>query len=257
MWSLSVGFRKALAGNPEVLKKAQFPFIGTFSIQPELRYHFMDQILQFYADSPNETVKKSLESLVPFAIDKLSEGLSYDDSAAYFLALGRAYDLEADMYPDQTQEFHLKAEVQFKKALELYPDNQKTMYVYAINLAHQNKFDDALTMLQQTLAVDPRVAESHYYLGVILFYQDNSVNAVSSLENIEYALDHDMNPLATFTKAAYQRLLVIFYDRGDLPHLTTVLSRLVLINPDQAEQYKKVLDYIKTYNQMPILSLQG
>jgi regulator of sirC expression with transglutaminase-like and TPR domain len=65
-----------------------------------------------------------------------------------------------------------------------------------------------------------------------------------------------MDPLPRLTLAIYQRMLAYTYQHNDLDRLTTVVARLIKINPDQAEIYERILAYIAQYHRMPVLNLK-
>jgi tetratricopeptide (TPR) repeat protein len=194
---------------------------------------------------------------VEFATQKLAESVAMGDNyPEHYLDLGRAYDLLAGIHPDQAVQYHDKAQVVYQQALSIFPQDQSLLFADMINLSYEGKIDEAIKVAQAALAEDERVPESHYYLGEILFLKDNVSNATVSLDDMEYSLNQGVNPLPVLTKAAYEKMLALFYKESDMPHLVTVLNRLVLINPDEAPTYQKVLEYIKQTNQIPILNLQ-
>ncbi len=257
MRSFFVGFKKAINGDASILRNNTFAFANMTYVQPELRYQFMDYLLNFYSDDKYAKEREELVSLLPIAIDKLSKSFSYEKNyAAHFLALGRGYDLMADLDPLRSKEFHGQAVLQFKKSLEIYPDNQRTLYAYAITIANEGDVDGAIAMMQKILARDPRIPESHYYLGTLLYMKDNFANSDTALEHITYSLDHGIEPALSLTKKIFEKMLVYYYAKQDISRFKIVVEKLSRYDNDQSLVYKKILSYIAEHNALPVINLK-
>ena len=241
-------------GDSNPLFTDTFEFYPETFIQPEMRYQVVDSLIRQYTSG---TISNNQAPLVTLMTQKLAQSLSLgnDDHAEYYLDLGRAYNILATMYPDKAHEYFVLASDAYQHALALFPGEQNIMYAYMINLSHQGKIDDALRVAQLALAEDDRVPESHYYLGLALFSKDNNANAVASLNELEYGLDRGVNSVPQVTLAIYEKMLQVFYASGDSVHLTVVLNRLIQLNPNESGVYQKILSYMHTYNQIPVLNL--
>jgi tetratricopeptide (TPR) repeat protein len=257
MWIFFNNMQKGIAGDSESLLQSHYSFYPMTSIQPMMRYYFLDFILQIYAHQADEGQKKFAEQTLPFAIDRMVEGASDKPNyAQFFLTLGTAYDLMANLHPDQAQAFHLKAIEQFKKSLELYPGNQRTLYAYAISLADQGKVDDALAMMRQMTAYDSRLQETSYYFGLLLYMKDNYANSDTALDHIDHALAKGINPTPELTKKVYEKMFAYYYQKGDLEHFKIVAERLSSMDENQAAVYKQIVDYINANNTIPLINLK-
>ena len=247
-------FKAYPGGDTGPLFTDSFEFYPETFLQAQMRYEVVQALIPQYT---NGSISNNQTPLVVFMTQKLAESVSLGnkDHSEQYLDLGRAYDILASVYPDKAQEYHSQAGDAYRQALALFPGEQSILYAYIINLSHQNKIDDSLRVAEQALAEDPRVPESHYYLGIALFTKDNNLNAVAALSELEFALDNNANPIPEFTLAVYEKMLQIFYTSGDSVHLITVLNRLIQLNPNETATYQKILTYMKTYNQIPLLNL--
>lgn len=68
------------------------------------------------------------------------------------------------------QEDHAIADEQFKKVIELSPKRQQMYYSYARFLIDRNRKDEAYDLLKQAVAFDPELGESHWMLGLHMFF---------------------------------------------------------------------------------------
>jgi tetratricopeptide (TPR) repeat protein len=220
-------------------------------VQPRSRYLLVTLIVKAYQERVITTESK----ILPFAIGKLEE--SVEKSAPYFnayLYLGKAYDTMALVTkdPKMMEEYFNKGEQNYIKALEIIPDQQTAVISYAINLFDQRQYEKAVGLLRESLSHDDQISELHYYLGQFLFNIDKK-NANEALAEIETALNDDYNPDNELTNKTYQGLLFYFAEKKDKDRVVTVLTRLKLTHPEQAEVYGKIIDYIETYNAIPEL----
>jgi tetratricopeptide (TPR) repeat protein len=232
------------------------PQIGDImdNTDPDISFKALDFLLNNY--QYNKDIKEENKRLlISFVVDKISNNLSlkikYPDQ---LIVLGRAYDLMAQWDQQKAQGFLLKAEEQYKKALIIYPYNQKILYAYSINLINQGRDEEAIKMAQEAVNEDPRVAESHYYLGVLLAKQ-NINNADSVLSEIEITLNNKIDPNNEVTKPIYEKLLSFYYNNRNINKLLIVIKRLIIIDPTQTETYQNIANYIETKKQIPVLKI--
>ena len=195
-------------------------------------------------------------SLLKFAISKMEETIKYESNyPARFFTLGKLYGVLALASPGENDELLLKAEEQFKKALSLYKDKQDIAYMYAVNLSNQGRDDEALAITKREVDLDPRVLESHYYYAIMLIKKGGVKNTDLSLSEFEIAFNGGFGPKDELPKEVYNKLLLYYYENKDIHRLSTVLSRLIVLNPAQAQIYQKIVDYIKQNKVIPILSM--
>jgi|GEM_PF-3081906 len=239
--------------NEKGLLNSQFSFYPNTYVQPRLRYEFMDLLFKAYAGGQNPS-----KELVLFAKNKLEENTLIEGNYANnFLALGKAYDLLADLYPKEQAQMRLKAESSYKKALELFPGIQSVLYTYSVNLTNQGRIDEALSMIEQAVKEDPRVAESHYYLGVILYNKGGDQNINESLKEMETAFQGGYVGQDNLPRIIYEKMLIHYYDQKNISNLKIVLNRLVYLNESQADTYKKIIKYMDLNKIIPILNLHN
>lgn len=241
-------------GNEQAFLTSHAAFYPHTFIQTEMRYQLVASLIKKYIASK---APENLQRLTVFAIDKFQESMALGDHVPqHYLVLGQAYDFLAALDTAKTAEYRTKAEASYAHALELFPRNQEVTYAYLINLSYQGRFNEAVTAAKQLLDDDPRIAESHYYYATLLYSKDNTAYVPEVLEHLEFAQDRIMDPLPRLTLAIYQRMLAYTYQHNDLDRLTTVVARLIKINPDQAEIYERILAYIAQYHRMPVLNLK-
>lgn len=218
-------------------------------VQPSIRYNLTDFLFRSYAEKPAQ----SSITLIKFAIAKLEETVAYEKNYPnYFLNLGKAYDFLGDLSaPEEKASLQQKAESYYKQALDLVPGNQRIMYAYSINLLNQGRTEEAILMARNALAGDPRVAESHYYLGVILF-KGGSNYYDEALAELEKSLDETGGQPDQLVQSIYKEMISYYYHKQDVARFTIVLKRLPR-SSDQQEDYQKIMDYIAKNNHLPML----
>ncbi|MEI6580859.1 MAG: hypothetical protein WCO07_01660 [bacterium] len=236
----------------EKLLNSKFTYYPMTYVQSELRYKFAEYIFRAFLEKDNPS-----KEFVVFAKDKLEESARKENNYANnFLALGKAYDLLADLYPDQQVLMRLKAEENYKKALKLLPDMQTILYALSVNLTNQRKTDEALVVSKKAVEEDPRVAESHYYYGIMLFNKGSKQNMDESLKEMEIAFQNNFPANSSLARGIYEKLLSYYYDKKDIFNLKTVLNRLIYLNENQADVYKKIIKYMDDNKIVPILNLR-
>ena len=220
----------------------------------DISFKALDFLLNNY--QYNKDIKEENKRLlISFVVDKISNNLSF--KAKYpdqLIVLGRAYDLMAQWDTQKAQSLLLKAEEQYKKALVIYPYNQKILYAYSINLINQGRDEEAVEMAHEAVNEDPRVAESHYYLGVLLIKQSLN-NADNALSEMEISLNNNVNPDNIITKQIYEKLLNFYYNNRKIDKLLIVVNRLSIIDKTQTATYKNIANYIETKKQIPVLKI--
>jgi tetratricopeptide (TPR) repeat protein len=219
-------------------------------IQPGLRFDFANVFFDGYLTGPTKTEPPLLAA----AVRELEEGVAREPHyPQHHLSLGKGYDLLADFHPSEAQVFRKKAEEQYLAGLAIFPGNPRITYAYAVNLAGQKRQDEAIAMLRTLYASDPRVAESAYYLGLIL-YTSAPQNAAESLGYFEQALDGKQNPLPNLTLSIYRQMLPYYYNQGDLAHFTTVVQRLAQLPSEDKATYASIATYIEEHHALPTIA---
>lgn len=149
------------------------------------------------------------------------------------------------------KQYEAQAEEYFKRAYDLAPKRQDVRFLYAYCLAFEGKNDQAVQLLRDTVALDPKVGDSHYFLGITLSTLGES-HFPESFKELEIALSSSNFTHLSDNKealtSAYESFVRYFYSKRDAADLIQAATRLIIINPDHKDAYQKVIDIIKTGN---------
>lgn len=149
---LRVG-EKILAGSDSFLLPYNF-------MQSEIRAKFVEMLYNSKA-----MADKKFESLTNKALDSLEEVTNKEPFEP------RNYSRLIESYNERAKEdpsLFKKTEVFARKAVELSPARQGLRYHLAFIMAGQGKYDEAIALARETLALEPRAAKSHYELAIPL-----------------------------------------------------------------------------------------
>ena len=126
-----------------------------------------------------------------------------------------------------------QAEAEFKRIIELQPQNQDARFDLGETYLNEKRFDDANASFQQMLAQDPKNADAHYGLAMVLDNQQQYQAAVneykiaiageSKMAGVYYGLGNSYAKLHQYDDAiaAYRKEQEI---NGDDPELETALA---------------------------------
>ena len=78
-----------------------------------------------------------------------------------------------------------EAEAEFKRILELQPQNQEARFDLGETYLNEKRLDDARASFQQMLAQDPKSADAHYGLAMVL---DNGQQYVAAIDEYKVAI---------------------------------------------------------------------
>jgi len=194
--------------------------------------------------------------LVDLAIDKLEnwENAPINDPT-YFVSLARAYEAKGNLLKDKS--FIAKAGEFYQKAIDISPKRQELRYIYAGNLINQGKSDEAIQLLKEAVALAPEIPHSHFYLSIALLSRGESAYD-EIFTNMEFVADSGLLPQfdQTTLKNIYGKFITYYYEKRDKDKLSQVAGRMVYIDPDQSELYKKLVDYIGQTGQIPDISFK-
>ena len=246
MASMYSNAREVLNRNQTSVSDSDGMFTPMTYMQPQIRAAWADFIVLNNANIDPAIVL----SLAKSAATKMSETQDMGENGIYtYITFGKLYDLMGDLDHEHSAQYYKLAEEQYQKALGVYPGLQRTLYAYSINLAHQNRLEDAQKYAQ--LAYD-----EDFYLGMIQFLSDNSKNSNVALDNFEFALDRTTDQMPGATKVVYEKMLNQYYAQGDIVRFKTVVDRLAKLDPAQSATYKKISDYIELNHVIPIINLK-
>lgn len=243
----------AVAQDSKILTEAQFPFSPNTFVQPGLRSSFLDFLFQKYGDG---TLTR-MTPLLPLAIEKMEEIVhEHPNNAPYFLNLGKAYDLSADLMPEGSKTFRVKAEANYQRALLLVPENQRIIYAYAINLVNQGKNNEAIAMLRGAIEKNETIPETHYYLGLVFAATNLKKNADAIVSEMEYAFNRGVIRNRPLAQDIYQKLIGEYSVKNDRAHFEVVVKRLIILDPQQKKVYQSILDALESTGKIPSIKLQ-
>ena len=244
----------AMKNNPDMILENK-DFLNTKNyLWPETVEFFVDD---YFSGKFASEKNYSNIPLIKFIINKLEESMAYEGNyAGRFFTLGKIYGILAIASPENDNELLKKAGEQFEKALSLYKNKQDILYMYTVNLSNQGKDDEALSVAKNTVDLDPRVLESHYYYGIMLFKKGADENLNQALKEFEIAFNGGFKPKDDLPKTLYEKFLMYYYGKKNTDNFRIVVSRLMSLNSEQTATYQKIIDYIDKNKVIPSLNIK-
>jgi len=147
----------------------------------DLRNDFARAIIS-YAQTQQNAQNKNLKEAVTFAIEELKKTI--DDhpwELQGYINLSQYYILLGDLN---------KTEEVLNQARELSPKRQQVAYLLVRVKAMKKDYQGALDLLNQTIADDPKIPDSYWYLSLINL---ELREAVKSYENLKLAVQYGKN----------------------------------------------------------------
>lgn len=156
-------YRKALntGVGTNVLEAAPEMFDRYNYIQPTLRYQLLEVV--FNNGVLRNTEFNPLNDLALRGMEEVIER-EWDYDPRNHLLLAESYNERAKSDPV----FLKRGEEVLKQAFKLSPRRQDVYYVLAFNLAAQGRFDEAIKLNRENIALNPSIAKPHYNLGISL-----------------------------------------------------------------------------------------
>jgi hypothetical protein len=96
---------------------------------------------------------------------------------------------------------------------------------------------------------DTRYCAAHVQSALGVEYYDGA------LVDAEYALSHGFTPEPA-TLTMYKLFARYYYEKHDLEHMVTVLTRMKTLDPSQMKTCEAILAYIAQYHMLPTIVLQ-
>jgi len=127
----------------------------------QIREMFADTAINFIRQGSEAATKVSLDDLkleLNFVKDELEKSIKESplDFRAY-LKLGQVYNIYSQIDPSKIPQ----AETVLEKAIELSPTNQQAYWELAQTRLYQGKFDEALSLAEKAVTLEPRIFNSH------------------------------------------------------------------------------------------------
>ena len=122
---------------------------------------FADTAINFIRQGSEAATKVSLDDLkleLNFVKDELEKSIK--ESPLDFraeLKLGQVYNVYSQIDPSKIPQ----AETVLEKAIELSPTNQQAYWELAQTRLYQGKFDEALSLTEKAVTLEPRIFNSH------------------------------------------------------------------------------------------------
>jgi O-antigen ligase/tetratricopeptide (TPR) repeat protein len=130
------------------------------------------------AGSSGDFTKTNLEK-VKFAALLLEEhAKNHPQDVFSFMALGQLYTALAQI----DDQYFALAEKALLRASELSPKRQQVYYIWARVKVMRKDFKGAHELLQRTIEFNPRVADSHWYDGLIYNTEGDDTNAIKQIK---------------------------------------------------------------------------
>ena len=129
----------------------------------------------------------------------------------------------------QTVDEMLQGQDTFRDALGLDDENILALAVFARELVEQGRVDDAQTLLEGLVVLDPQNGYLHTCLGAI--YMQKNFNDAALVE-FAYALRQDEEDIA-----AHTYLGEIYLEEGDMQSSVKHLQAAVDLDPDARDPY--------------------
>jgi tetratricopeptide (TPR) repeat protein len=98
-----------------------------------------------------------------------------------------------------------------RQALEIAPDRQEIYYHLAVNLGKQDRFDEAIQVARQGVALSPSVIRARFYLGLILA---GSGRMEEAREEINGILEELSGPYSGLLASDFNSLLMLYHIWG-------------------------------------------
>ncbi len=206
--------------------------------QENIRMSFLETTQQ-YAGSNQEATK-----LFNQALDSMKDLVQRDPTnPRYFLSLAMGYTYEARA--ENNLSYLKDAETQLRKAMALTPKRQDIRYQLSYNLAQQSRFPEAIALMKDTVALDPNLDDSYYYLAVVEFVAKS--NYVDVYNNLETALSgttfHHLGDGQTTITTIYENILSQAYQARNKDVFIGAAKRLESLSPDKKASLDNIINF--------------
>jgi len=200
-------------------------------VQENIRPNFLQGIAQYAGQG------KQMASLLDKAVGSMEELVTREQwNPRHMLVLGQFYDQVA-IGAGQTQ-FLKIAEQRFRAALKLGPQRQDIRDVLAYNLSLQGRIDESFALLDETIALDPKVIDPHYYYAIIVLSQERKGLYTKALDHLEVITSlPSYNKQDTRVISAYQTLLRYFFEQHDAKNFIVTASRLASLDTENKSEF--------------------
>jgi O-antigen ligase/Tfp pilus assembly protein PilF len=209
--------------------------------QENIRLSFLDYVFQYL--NPKDALATQLYQKSTQAVEELIQKEPFDPR--YHLSLAKAYVYLSQLTGNSD---YLKlAQKYAQEALNLAPKRQDVRVQLAYIFAKQEKGDEAIDLLKETVALDPKVGDMHYYLAVMLSSFDKdykeTINeiekAINSPNFTRFKQDDKLNPTII---AIYEQAFNSAFKNKDKEYFLKIASRLKEFFPEKSPALEKMID---------------
>ncbi len=240
-------FQKAKEGNTEAVLNTSSIFNPYTYAQPQIRNELLEFTFDLYKNKSQFTM-----DVLPFANEKMREVVDRDAThPKYLLTMAKGYNLHAEL-TSSSSEYELSNKY-YQQALALVPHNPDITYAWGVSLVDQGKIKEGLGLLEDLLKTNPKIADSHYYLGLAYFKLDRYNDALDAFED---ALRINVLFEPDITKDVYTKLFEQYYLKKDIQRFVVVTTRLVELDREQGELYKQIVEYVTKRNMLPPINIE-
>jgi len=163
---------------------------------------------------------QTLAGLLDKTIDIYEDLVNKTPFYAYdYAALGQAYSLKSQL-PNQDNYLE-KAEVVYKKAIEIMPERQKLLYAYGLNLSLLKKYKESFDIYEHA-----------------------------------YELSGDLGAETDTIIGSLQKIMVYYYEKQDREKLLKIANLLSRVDSEQMDLYGQLIDYVQNKNVWPEISFE-
>ena len=143
------------------------------------RLHFANEIFFQAGESENaEYIKWGYDKAIQ-GMEEASKG--HPDDFSYLHTLGNLYLRKGEIFSDS--EYYNQAVGAYKKALELSPKRQATMFQLSTGYLFSGQTGEAVKLLEEAVFLDDKIGQSHWRLGVALLADGKKQEAYNSFKN--------------------------------------------------------------------------
>jgi O-antigen ligase len=161
----------------------------------------------------------------------------------YMLVLAQFYEAAGNAMGDA--KYYQLAQEQLDAARALAPDRQDIRDLYAYNLALQGHLAEAYALMEETIALDPLVADPHYFYGVLIVAMHDQPKYATALAEVEKAFSvNGYNPANNDrVKTMYYELLSHFAQKRDAQNLIVTALRLEQLDSTKESDLAQMIGY--------------
>lgn len=159
-----------------------------------------------------------------------------------YIKVGEAYEV---LGRKGLVEYYDDAENAFREASYLAPNRQDVLYALAFNLGKQDRFDEAVSVAQETISLEDKVASSHFVLGSLYVADGQFEKGFEKVEDA-FELNKEQTKLFSGSDAVVFNLLQYYYLKKDVEKTLMATDWLEYIRPDKKEGLDVIRGFVNS-----------